>query len=508
MCRVTRLFRPTDRLARTLLAPALVFVATSIDRNYQTDLWHHLARGRVLVEEGVLLDTDRFTYTVPGLAFQDVNWGWQAGFYLLYRAGGLPLVQTVNAAVLALTMGVLVALARRRSGSPIAACMACVVAFLGLWPLLIIRPQTFSLLLFVVLMTVLDAATRRPWWLMAAPAVMALWVNLHGGFPVGLVLIGAHTLATGVEAMTRETCDLRQRFLLAARGCGPWLVCLAASVLATLANPYTWHVYEYVGLTSGRASARHIDEWLPPGLDSLTGKVFALSIVATLLLSALPGRRPSLREAIVAGCFLPAACGSVRMVAWWLLVCTPLLAGRLVEAWPRLHAADADDDRPSASAGLVNLLLLAAAVLSLPWMERYNPVFALPGRGHRTETDLQAAADYISERDGGRVFTRFAWGEYVGWALAPRGTIFMDGRIEIFPDEVWAQYAAVTRGRADWQEILDAYRVKWLLLDSSGYDGELLAALEHSGRWRQQFRQGNAVLLDRAPVPDAIRSSP
>jgi hypothetical protein len=196
------------------------------------------------------------------------------------------------------------------------------------------------------------------------------------------------------------------------------------------------------------------------------------------------------------------------MVAWWLLVSTPLLAARLVEAWPRLRAADADDERPSASAGVVNLLLLAAAVVSMPWLERYNPVFALPGRGHRMETDLQAAVDYIAERGGSRVFTRFAWGEYVGWALAPRGTVFMDGRIEIFPDEVWAQYAAVTRGRADWQEILDVYRVNWLLLDSSGYDGELLAAVERSGRWRQLFRQGNAVLFDRASGLDAIPSAP
>src|SRR6516165_10692658 len=117
MCRVTDLLRPTDRLVRVLLVPSLVFIATSIDRNYQTDLWHHLARGRVLVEEGVLLDNDRFTYTVPGLPFHDVNWGWQAGFYLLFRAGGLPLVQTINSSVLALTMGLLVALARRRSGS-------------------------------------------------------------------------------------------------------------------------------------------------------------------------------------------------------------------------------------------------------------------------------------------------------------------------------------------------------------------------------------------------------
>jgi hypothetical protein len=499
MCRATDLLRPTDRLVRALLAPALVFIATGIDRNYQTDLWHHLARGRAIVEEGKLLNEDRFTYTVPGLPFRDVNWGWQVACYHLYRVGGLPLIQTANSAVLAVTMGLLFGLARRRSASAVAAAGVCTVAFIGLWPLLIIRPQTSSLLLFVLLMNVLDLAARNPSWLLAPPLVMALWVNVHGGFPVGLVLVGAHLLAVGVEAYAREHPVVRLRGRRVAHACFPWAVCLAGCVAATLVNPYGWRVYEYVGLTSGTASSRHIDEWLPPGLDSLTGKVLALSVTAGMILSSIAGRRPILRDMIVPCCFLPAACGSVRMVAWWLLAVTPVLTARLVEAWPRLRSADEGDDRPTTSAALVVVLLAAAAVLSVPWLERYNPVFRMPGRGHRTETDLQAAADYIVDHGGGRVFTRFAWGEYVGWSLAPYGTVFMDGRIEIFPDKVWAEYSAITRGRADWEDILAGYDVDWLLLDeSSGYHGQLLPFVRRSANWREVFRSGDAVLFCRS----------
>jgi hypothetical protein len=502
MCRVTETLRPTDRLVRALLVPAAVFIAACADHNCQTDLWHHLARGRVLVEEGTLLDADRFTFTVAGRPFRDVNWLWQGGFYLFYRAGGLPLVQTANAAVLALTMGLLFALARRRCGSPAVACGVCVAAFLGLWPLLIIRPQTLSLLLFVVLMGVLDAARDRPRWLLAPPLVMALWANVHGGFPVGLVLVAAHALAAGADALAHGEANAPRWPVRCGRACLPWLLCLAASAGATLANPYGWHVYEYVGLTSGTASARHIDEWLPPGLDSLTGKVFAAWLVAALVLAATRGGRPGLRDTIVACCFLPAACGSVRMVAWWLLASAPVLAASVASAWPRLRAADANDDRPSASAGLVCLALAAVAVLNLPSLETYNPALRLPGRGHRTETDLQACADYVAGRGGGRVFSRFAWGEYLGWALAPAGTVFMDGRIEIFPDEVWNQYAAVTRGRADWEEILDGYGVNWLILDVSGYHGQLLPFVARSGRWEEVFRQGDACVFAGPPGAD------
>src|SRR5438128_7102506 len=82
----------------------------------------------------------------------------------------------------------------------------------------------------------------------------------------------------------------------------PWLVCLFVSILATLANPYGWRVYQYVGVTSTAAAGRNIDEWLPPGLDLLTGKVFAISVVLVLVLFALPGRRPSIKQLCLAAC--------------------------------------------------------------------------------------------------------------------------------------------------------------------------------------------------------------
>src|SRR5438552_3412391 len=112
---------PTDRWVRLLLPAALIFVAAGSDRNYQTDLWHHLARGRAIVEAGQMLDEDRFTYTVAGQPLRDVNWGWQVLFFKLYQLGGLALVQTANAALLAVTMLVLGALSWQRSGSLLSA---------------------------------------------------------------------------------------------------------------------------------------------------------------------------------------------------------------------------------------------------------------------------------------------------------------------------------------------------------------------------------------------------
>jgi hypothetical protein len=482
---IARLLSPNDRMVRFLLAPLLVIVATCLDRNYQTDLWHHLARGRLIVAEGRLVDDDRFTYTVAGQPLRDASWGWQVAFYHLYRLGGLELVQVVNSLLLGLTVALLVAQAWRRSGSLTAASLFSVVAVLGLWQILLIRTQTASLLLFVLLSLILDLSRSHRGWLCLPPVLLALWANLHGGFPVGLILVGCYVMGNALDNGVRSALPLAG--------------CLLACVAATCVNPYAWHIYEYVLLTSGTASARRIDEWLPPGLSLLIAKVWVLTLVALLILLARSTRRPDWREICLLGCFLPLACGSARMIAWWLLLVTPVLAAQLAGAWPGLERLDKDSERPSLGAALSLAGLVLIAVLSLPWLERFNPVFRIPGRAHRVESDLQQVADLLAQHPGnGRIFTRFSWGEYLGWALHPECTVFMDGRIEIIPDRVWAEYQAVNQAHAEWQAILDRYAVNILVLDEGGHHADLIEQVRRTGRWCERGRFGDALVFEHA----------
>src|SRR5205085_12565503 len=149
----------------------------------------------------------------------------------------------------------------------------------------------------------------------------------HGGFPVGLILVGCYVASAAVEGALAAHAEGRKPLAGALTHSWPWALCLAASVAATLANPYGWRVYRYILLTTSTASSRRIDEWLPPGLNLLVGKVWVLSLVALLALVARTRHRPAWREVVLVCCFLPLACGSAPMIAWWLLVVVPVLAG-------------------------------------------------------------------------------------------------------------------------------------------------------------------------------------
>src|SRR5262249_31360062 len=66
---------------------------------------------------------------------------------------------------------------------------------------------------------------------------------------------------------------------------------------------------------------------------------------------------------------------------------------------------------------------------------------------NETTANLEEALQFIEARqDKGQIFAKLEWGEYLGWRGSPNWRIFMDGRIEIYPDDVWKDYASFTMG--------------------------------------------------------------
>lgn len=483
--------RPTDAWVRFLLPMVLVFAAQASDGQLLADFWHHLARGQWILEQGRLLDEDIFTYTVAGTSFRDVNWLTQCLYAGLFEIGGLALVQTVNALVFAAALGWLAALCRRISGSLLAATGIVLLVFLGLWQVLTIRPQSFSLLLFVIWLDLLERSIRRPMLLLWGPFLLALWANLHGAFPIGLYLIGVFGLEETLRLVRERRWPRHLTRLIA---------CFLGSAAATLANPYGWKIWIYVGLTSNRAAERGIDEWLPPSFDQWIGAAFFVSLPLVVLLATIAwrrGRRPTMGEIVLLACFLPLAALSIRMVAWWLLAAAPVAACWLAACFPQARD-EPHQDVPTRAAALVVLGLMLFAVFSTPWLAPVNPLLALR-RQERPEVRLQRALEEIKGRMGhGNVFARLEWGEYLGWAGQPEFKVFLDGRIEIYPDPVWADYARITQGQDGWNAALQRYGTDVLVLDADYHARTgLWAKVATSPQWRLLWRQEEVAVFGK-----------
>ncbi len=499
-----RRLRLSGNWMRAAIAPALVFMATASDQQYLTDFWHHLVRGRTMMTAGRITSPDLSTFTVPIRDFQDPNWLTQILYYHLYGLGGLALVQLVNALALAGMMLWLVCLCRRVSRSWGIAAVVGVFCAAGLWQSFTIRPQTFSFLLFVALYDLLERSAGRRWLLLLPPVVLALWVNLHGAFPIGLGLLGLYWLAAVGEHWPEQT----WRFWVHPRS-RDLTLCLAASTLAIFLNPFGWDIIHYVGTTMSSASARGIDEWVPPSPGSFIGRTWMISMLLVLAAFGLGRPRPTVREVVLTLGFLPLACGSVRMVPWWLLIISPMLAARLADVAARMKRSaepEASGTGPAVCFGLILLMVF----LSIPGVNRYNPLVGPARRAAgRTQAELEQVTAYLKTHNRtGRIFSRFEWSEYLTWSLTPGFRVFMDGWIDRFPDPVWTEYASVTTGRAGWDKVLEHYGVDYLLVDLN-YHGDtgLLDQVERSGTWAVVYQTGDARLYVRRASGTGMESA-
>lgn len=485
-----RRWLPSLDTVRLVLAPALVFIVTGLDRAYQTELWQHLARGRLIAREQAIVSVDRFTFTVPGRALYDNNWLSQLLYHGLHSAGGLELVQLVNSLTLAAAVGILVHLCLQASKSTRIAAAVGVCVFLGLWQTLLIRPQSFSVLLFVALYSLLLRARRIPRVLWIVPPLMALWTNVHGGFGIGLLLIGTFVAPT-VGSRFVDRASVRQPIW-------PWLACLATSVVATLLNPYGWRVYQYAGNLSTLGVARGIEEWLPPSFGTLVGGGFMISLAVVGVLLLVSRRNVTFQDACILACFAIPACMAVRMTVWWFIAAAPI-AARLIAA----ATQPATDPSPAcrrwqAAAGAL-AAIMAVCVGSLPWLERYSPLLGVTRSAHRTESDLGELA--VDLPAGAAVFTRMEWANYISWRLEGRSPVFVEGHVELYPAETWDQYVTVNDARPGWRTVLDSYGVRFLLLDQT-YHRALLSEVRRSNEWSPRAASGPAVLFERRAVPE------
>ena len=347
--------------------------------------------------------------------------------------------------------------------------------FLGAWQVLTIRPQSVSILLFVGLFDVLLRAEKDWRWLAVTPWFLALWANVHGAFPAGLMLIGMFTGARILRLLPfgplspgtpGERAGVRGSVRPAAMsGCasradaapspptplprstggeGSRVVALVIGVRGVCGGNAGQSVWlgdllvrgPHVGRFGPARHRRMVAAELGSG-DRRGVVCVAADRDWGVGWSWKKGRRVSWREAFLLVCFGFLAARSIRMVIWWLIVIAPMIAVRLADFWPRSRAIMYV---PSRAAGFTVAGLLAMCVLSLPPLHGFNPLLMVR-TPNETTANLEKAYQLIASRaKSGKIFTKLEWGEYLGWRGYPNWKVNIDGRIEIYPDKVWSRY--------------------------------------------------------------------
>jgi hypothetical protein len=524
----------------TFLGVALPTLAALLVPMPSVDLAYQLRAGAGILAGHGIPSIDTWTFTIAGAPWLDQQWGAQVVLAAVYQTAGWTGLALLRAALVGITFWLVMATLRSTGCAARPAALLALIGFVIAAPALALRPQQFAIVLFAASLAIIADRARHPRRLWLLPLIAIAWANLHGSFPLIVVVLGLGW-AEELGRVLVARAAIRPghgpgRATAAVRGSTGIALIAAVSALATLVTPFgidAWRYVEHLAADPSVTSA--VSEWRPPSPLDPSGAVFYASLMIGLLIVVLRIRTD--RNRLGPATFAPIATLVVfgilgvitaRGLAWWALV-FPISAsalahdGSLTRYLPRRLGvlrtlftgpgaqASARLNRASPLNTIVALLLILVGIGLLPVWRPIGPAgvpigtlaYAPQGLAvalNARITQLHTYPAFIN------VWVPQTWGSWFE-LVAPGARYSVDSRIELFPSHVWADAADVSEGSAAGLAVLARDSVAIVIAPAD--DPQLEGALGASGgRWERRYRDSDGSLWILTATIGELQSQP
>ncbi len=437
----------------------------------------HLATGRIILETGVPA-SDPYSFTAPGETWVVQSWlasVLYGGAERLLDGDGIRLLLGLTTAALGGLVWWLtrpgVTLLPRLLIAGLALAVGSVV-----WAE---RPLLFGLL-FMALLLVAAEEGFHPAWVVP---VFWLWVNIHGSWPLGLVVVVVLLAGTWIDDRHRP--ELETKLFIAA----------VLGILLGAINPLGPKLLTFpVELLQRQEALQHVLEWRSPSFTTIWSRLYLLQVIVAVF--ALM-RRPSWRSALLLAVFVPASLLSARNIAVASLVLVPGMARGLA------GLGSVDGRRR----GLVGV----AGALAVPALACLVLASSLNRPAYRFDGYPLAALTWLGQQDAWtgelRVVTNDFTGNLLEAVYGPQGVVFVDDRYDMYPQDVVDDAIVLSEGSLSWAEVLEDHEIDVVVWPSGGPLATLLGAAD-SWRLVMSDDDGWVVACHRERACDSLVFDP
>ena len=485
----------------------LLVVLAAARSPLDSDMWWHLRAGQTTWDTGRPILVDQFSSTRFGEKWINHSWLAEVGMYLIYRSFGSYGLGIGTAIMAALSIIIIYFM---MDGPPLFKAFLIVPGTLVAAVVWAPRPQILSLVLFAFLLYLLYLYKwKQKNYLLGLPVLFIFWSNIHGGFALGLLLLG--TMIAGeilnhvLGFVGAEILNWRKILTLSL-----WS---AASLLAVLVNPNglnTWLIpFQTVGV---QALQNFVSEWASPNFHELYQQPFIWLLIGMIAAIGFSGRHLDGTDFITVGLFTYLALIARRNYGPFALAATPVFSRYLwaaYQSWSgrapaislmnwyhkKLGFRPIQDEnqllnRPLQKA--INLFFIAILTLAVA-AKCYitsNPILV---NNLLQSNNPVAAIRWINENHPvGPLLNEYNWGGYLTWFLRDY-PVFIDGRTDLYGDEIIGQWISIVQASEGWQELLDRWKIRLILIEP----GRPLAKVLTDNGWKELFRDNQAVVYGR-----------
>jgi len=477
------------------------------------DTGWHIRNGQHIMRTLSVPRTDDFSYTMNGKPWFAWEWMYDAGIGLLTVRLGLNGVVLLTAVVIALTFALLFRFLIMASGDLLVSALLAVLAALSAQVHMLARPHVVGWLLTLVWVRLLyrfqQGETAALWWL---PGLMLVWVNLHGSFVLGLVLMGLFAAANFWTYLVSADATQKRESRTAISRLG---IAGVLSALATFVTPYGYklhlHVYHYL---SNRYFMDHISEFAAPKFHGGAEKYFVALVVLAFLAAVLAAHKLRAVDVILILFATYSGLYAIRNIPVSSMLIALAIAPALSEVigsagersglpvWLRqvcasLHQRDAR--MKTVEEGMRGHLLPAIALMaSLAVALNGGRVFKTPLLAAHFDQKMfpVAAAEFVAAHDiHDHMFSTDRWSGYLIYRLYPQTRLFIDDRHDFYGESFVKDYLKALGADFGWREVLDQNRITSVLIPP---DTPLANVLKETSDWKVAYDDGVAIVFLRS----------
>ncbi|MFI5344925.1 MAG: hypothetical protein ACHQ51_00985 [Elusimicrobiota bacterium] len=435
------------------------------------DVFFHLKEGGRVLSEHRLPLVEEYSFTRAGKAMVATEWLSGAAFAAAFRLGGYPAVVVLNVLLIVGALRLMTKIWDEEGPPESARALLTALAAFALLSFAQAKVQNFTFLFFALYLFWVrrwEKGARWAPWAMAGG--LAIWVNLHGGFTLGWVLLGA-------------VCALDYWKEKRPSALAPW----AAGTFACFLHPNGAMAFVYpIWFVFAAPAARSlIVEWRPLGWAwSSVPYLFVLAAALYFRIDRLRSRFP---WAFLGFVFLVMGLRARKMMPYFALV-------ECAAAGLALAGTKSNGSRKKwMLAGTVTVLAAITAVelSEARGMTAYGPI-----SDWEREFPREAVQKYIARDSGKRIFHAYEWGGYLTYKLPPGDRVFIDGRL----DPYWTlltDYEILMHAAPGWEKLAADYGIEAALLPPAS---SLARALDRDPGWKAVGTDGRAALYERRGV--------